>query len=144
MKKFLLCVVALLASHVMHAQYFCSEEGTELRYVNYDDAGQGVSDEHITVANVTKEGSLLKACYFDKIVTIKVKDNTTYTLFNWSYDGEKTICTEDLMYGPYIDSDSDPDGYNEQARMRMLDDKKFNGDNSWSLACRLFFARPFL
>lgn len=39
MKKFLLCVVALLASHVMHAQYFCSEEGTELRYVNYDGAG---------------------------------------------------------------------------------------------------------
>ena len=23
---------------------------------------------------------------------------------------------------------------NEQARMRMLDEKKFNGDNSWSLA----------
>ena len=48
MKKFLLCVVALLSSHVMHAQYFCSEEGTELRYVNYDGAGQGISDENIT------------------------------------------------------------------------------------------------
>lgn len=134
MKKFLLCVVALLSSHVMHAQYFCSEEGTELRYVNYDGAGQGISDENITVTNVSKEGNMLKACYFDKIVTTKVKDNTTYTLYNWSYDGEKTVCAEDLMYGPYIDSDSDPQGYNEQARMRMLDEKKFNGDNSWSLA----------
>ena len=34
MKKLLLCIVALLAAHVSHAQYFCSEEGTELRYVN--------------------------------------------------------------------------------------------------------------
>ena len=74
MKKFLLCVVALLSSHVMHAQYFCSEEGTELRYVNYDGAGQGISDENITVTNVSKEGNMLKACYFDKIVTTKVKD----------------------------------------------------------------------
>ena len=56
MKKFLLCVVALLSSHVMHAQYFCSEEGTELRYVNYDGAGQGISDENITVTNVSKFG----------------------------------------------------------------------------------------
>ena len=105
MKKLLLCIVALLAAHVSHAQYFCSEEGTELRYVNYDGAGQGISDENITVTNVTKEGSLLRACYFDKIVTTKAKDNTTYTLYNWSYDGEKTVCAEDLMYGPYIDSD---------------------------------------
>ena len=75
----------------------------------------------------------MKASYYAKIVTTKAKNNTSYTLFNWSYDGKNTVCTEDLMYGPYIASDSDPDKYDEVARMKMLDDRKFKGDNSFTI-----------
>ena len=44
MKKAMLFVAALLACHVANAQYFCTTEGTELHYVNYDEVGQSVSD----------------------------------------------------------------------------------------------------
>ena len=37
------------------------------------------------------------------------------------------------MYGPYIASDSDPARYNEAARLGLLEDKKFKGDNSFTL-----------
>ena len=75
----------------------------------------------------------LQAAYYDKIVTTKAKNNTSYTLFNWSYDGANTVCTEDLMYGPYVDSDSDPDKYNEAARLGLLEKLKFKGDNSFTI-----------
>lgn len=133
MRKLMFFVAALLICHVAKAQYFCSAEGSELHYVNYDEVGQSTSTETITVKNVKREGSTLQASYYDKIVTTKAKNNTSYTLFNWSYDGTTTTCTEDLMYGPYIDSDSDPDKYNEAARLGLLEDRKFKGDNSFTL-----------
>ena len=49
MKKMLLAIVALLACHTMQAQYFCTTNGTELHYVNYDEAGQSLSNETVTV-----------------------------------------------------------------------------------------------
>ena len=85
MKKAMLFVAALLACHVANAQYFCPTEGTELHYVNYDEVGQSVSDETMTVKNILQEGNTVKASYYAKIVTTKAKNNTSYTLFNWSY-----------------------------------------------------------
>lgn len=117
----------------MQAQYFCTTEGTELHYVNYDEIGQSTSDETMTVSKVTKADGKVQASYYDKIVTTKAKNNTSYTLFNWSYDGANTVCTEDLMYGPYVDSDSDPDKYNEAARLGLLEKLKFKGDNSFTI-----------
>ena len=46
MKKLLLFVWAMWAYHGLHAQYFCTAEGTELHYVNYDEAGQSVYRRH--------------------------------------------------------------------------------------------------
>ena len=37
------------------------------------------------------------------------------------------------MYGPYVDSDSDPDKYNEAARLGLLEKLKFKGDNSFTI-----------
>ena len=133
MKKLFLLTAALLACHTMQAQYFCTTPGSELHYVNYDEAGQSVSDETITVTNVIRESNTVRATYLDKIVTTKAKNNTSYTLFNWNYDGTNTTCTEDLMYGPYIASDSDPDKYGEAARLKLLEERKFKGDNSFTL-----------
>ncbi len=133
MRKLMFFVAALLICHVAQAQYFCTSEGSELHYVNYDEVGQSTSNETITVKNVQREGNTVKASYYDKIVTTKAKNNTSYTLFNWSYDVTSTTCTEDLMYGPYIASDSDPARYNEAARLGLLEDKKFKGDNSFTL-----------
>ena len=56
MKKAMLFVAALLACHVANAQYFCTTEGTELHYVNYDEVGQSVSDETMTVKNIIAGG----------------------------------------------------------------------------------------
>ena len=106
MKKFLILVAGLFACHTIQAQYFCTAEGTRLHYVNYDEAGQSVSDEEIVVS---------------------------YTLYNWTYDGAVTTCTEDLMYGPYIDSDSDPARYDTAARLEWLEKLKFKGDNSFAI-----------
>ena len=133
MKRLMFLVAAVLACHSMQAQYFCTTEGTELHYVNYDEIGQSTSDETMTVSKVEKVDGKLQAAYYDKIVTTKAKNNTSYTLFNWSYDGANTVCTEDLMYGPYVDSDSDPDKYNEAARLGLLEKLKFKGDNSFTI-----------
>ena len=73
MKKAMLFVAALLACHVANAQYFCTTEGTELHYVNYDEVGQSVSDETMTVKNILQEGNTVKASYYAKIVTTKAK-----------------------------------------------------------------------
>ena len=43
-------------------------------------------DETMTVSKVGKVDGKLQAAYYDKIVTTKAKNNTSYTLFNWSYD----------------------------------------------------------
>ena len=102
MKKMLLAIVALLACHTMQAQYFCTTQGTELHYVNYDEAGQSLSNETVTVYNVVKNASGESAQYLAKIVTNKTKNNTSYTLYNWNYDGNVTTCQEDLMYGPCL------------------------------------------
>lgn len=130
MKKMLLAIVALLACHTMQAQYFCTTQGTELHYVNYDEAGQSLSNETVTVYNVVKNASGESAQYLAKIVTNKTKNNTSYTLYNWNYDGNVTTCQEDLMYGPYIKSDSDPAKYDSKARQAMAEELKLKGDNS--------------
>lgn len=133
MKKLMVLVALMFMCHIAHAQYFCTASGTELHYVNYDEVGQSVSTETMTVKNVVRNGSAVQASYYDKIVTTKAKNNTSYTLYNWQYDKGTTVCTEDLMYGPYIDSDSDPDKYNEAARLGLLEDRKFKGNNSFSI-----------
>ena len=134
MKKLGMLVLALLVCPVAHAQYFCTTNGTELHYVNYDDVGQSTSSETMTVANAVNKGGFTgSAEYYDKIVTTKMKNNTSYTKFNWIYDGTNTVCVEDLMYGPYIASDSDPARYSEDIKNAMLLDAKFNGDNSLTL-----------
>lgn len=129
----LLAIVALLACHTMQAQYFCTTQGTELHYVNYDEAGQGLSNETVTVYNVVKNASGESAQYLAKIVTNKTKNNTSYTLYNWNYDGNVTTCQEDLMYGPYIKSDSDPAKYDSKARQAMAEELKLKGDNSFTI-----------
>lgn len=133
MKKMLLAIVALLACHTMQAQYFCTTQGTELHYVNYDEAGQSLSNETVTVCNVVKNASGESAQYLAKIVTNKTKNNTSYTLYNWNYDGNVTTCQEDLMYGPYIKSDSDPAKYDSKARQAMAEELKLKGDNSFTI-----------
>lgn len=133
MKKMLLAIVALLACHTMQAQYFCTTQGTELHYVNYDEAGQSLSNETVTVYNVVKNASGESAQYLAKIVTNKTKNNTSYTLYNWIYDGNVTTCQEDLMYGPYIKSDSDPAKYDSKARQAMAEELKLKGDNSFTI-----------
>lgn len=133
MKKMLLTIVALLACHTMQAQYFCTTQGTELHYVNYDEAGQSLSNETVTVYNVVKNASGESAQYLAKIVTNKTKNNTSYTLYNWKYDGNVTTCQEDLMYGPYIKSDSDPAKYDSKARQAMAEELKLKGDNSFTI-----------
>lgn len=55
MKKLIFTVMALVACHTMQAQYFCSENGAQLHYVNYDGSGQSVSNETATVVNVSNE-----------------------------------------------------------------------------------------
>ena len=136
MKKMLLAIVALLACHTMQAQYFCTTQGTELHYVNYDEAGQSLSNETVTVYNVVKNASGESAQYLAKIVTNKTKNNTSYTLYNWNYDGNVTTCQEDLMYGPYIKSDSDPAKYDSKARQAMAEELKLKGDNSFTIKKR--------
>lgn len=133
MKKMLLAIVALLACHTMQAQYFCTTQGTELHYVNYDEAGQSLSNETVTVYNVVKNASGESAQYLAKIVTNKTKNNTSYTLYNWNYDGNVTTCQEDLMYGPYIKSDPDPAKYDSKARQAMAEELKLKGDNSFTI-----------
>ena len=133
MKKMLLAIVALLACHTMQAQYFCTTQGTELHYVNYDEAGQSLSNETVTVYNVVMNASGESAQYLAKIVTNKTKNNTSYTLYNWNYDGNVTTCQEDLMYGPYIKSDSDPAKYDSKARQAMAEELKLKGDNSFTI-----------
>lgn len=133
MKKMLLAIVALLACHTIQAQYFCTTQGTELHYVNYDEAGQSLSNETVTVYNVVKNASGESAQYLAKIVTNKTKNNTSYTLYNWNYDGNVTTCQEDLMYGPYIKSDSDPAKYDSKARQAMAEELKLKGDNSFTI-----------
>ena len=133
MKKFMFFVECLFAGHAVQAQYCCTVEGARMHYVNYEEVGQSVSDEEITVKDVENDGNTVKASYYDKIVTTKIKNNTSYTLFNWTYDGTNTVCTEDLMYGPYIDFDSDPDRYDTAARLGLLERLKFKGDNSFSI-----------
>ena len=133
MKKMLLAIVALLACHTMQAQYFCTTQGTELHYVNYGEAGQSLSNETVTVYNVVKNASGESAQYLAKIVTNKTKNNTSYTLYNWNYDGNVTTCQEDLMYGPYIKSDSDPAKYDSKARQAMAEELKLKGDNSFTI-----------
>ncbi|MDO4181198.1 MAG: hypothetical protein Q4D36_07920 [Bacteroidales bacterium] len=132
--KLIMSVIgAWLVCHTAQAQYFCTNQGAELSYVTYDEAGQSVTNETVTVTNVRKQDGKTWAMYFTKIVNNKATNNTSYTLYNWNYDGGKSVCEEDLMYGPYIASDSDPVKYNETVRQALLEDKKFKGDNSFTL-----------
>lgn len=134
MKKLIFTVMALVACHTMQAQYFCSENGAQLHYVNYDGSGQSVSNETATVVNVSNEGSMKRAQYLTKIVNNKAKNNTSYTLFDWSYDGTNTVCMEDLAYGPYIKGNSDPEKYDTAARTVYREEMKYEGDNSFTLS----------
>lgn len=129
---FLALAVAAFTS--VQAQYFCTANGTELQYVNYDEVGQSTSTETVTVADAVNKGGFQgSAVYYVKVVNTKAKNNTTYTKFHWMYDGRNTVCVEDLMYGPYIASDSDPARYSEEFRNALLEDSKFKGDNSFTL-----------
>lgn len=130
MKKTILFIFAILACHVSYAQYFCTTEGTELHYVNYDEAGQSVSNETAVVGYAGRNGENVSASYINKIVTNKQKGNTSYTRFDWNYDGKQTVCVEDLMFGPYINSDSDPAKYDTAARTAMQEELKFKGNNA--------------
>lgn len=134
MRKLILTMGALLVCHVMQAQYFCSNNGTELHYVNYDGSGQSVSNETATVVNVSNNGSMKTAQYLTKIVNNKAKNNTSYTLYDWSYDGTTTVCQEDLAYGPYIRGNSDPAKYDSAARTVYREEIKYEGDNTFSLS----------
>lgn len=134
MKKIAFFISALLFCGMADAQYFCTQNGTELHYVNYDEAGQSISNVTTTVKNVVNEGGKTLADYYSKIVTNKTKNNTSYSLTQWSYDGGNTICAEDLMYGLYISSDSDPANYGPKAKMALQEDRKFKGDNSFMLS----------
>lgn len=134
MKKTALFVSALLICGMANAQYFCTKNGTELHYVNYDEAGQSISNVTTTVKNVTNEDGKTLADYYSKTVTTKTKNNTSYSLTQWSYDGNNTVCTEDLMYELYIASDSDPAKYGPTAKAALQEDKKFDGDNSFTLS----------
>lgn len=131
MKKSLFLVAALLLCTAVRAQYFCTANKTELHYVNYDEAGQSISNETTTVYNAGNKDGVTVAQYLTKIVTNKTKNNTSYTLHNWSYDGSQTVCQEDLMYGPYIKSDSDPAKYDAKTREAMAEEIKFKGDNTF-------------
>lgn len=133
MKKLLMLVGALFMTTVMHAQYFCSTPNAELHYVNYDEAGQSVSNATAYVQNVDKSADRTFTDYLFKNVTTKANNNTSYSLTRWTYQNGKSVCAEDLMYGLYIADDSDPAQYNEATRMKMLDRHKFKGDNSFFL-----------
>lgn len=133
MKKVFTLLAALLIGNSIKAQYFCTENQTELQYVNYDEAGQSTSSETMTVLNGKADGNGSRAQYLTKIVTNKAKNNTSYTLYNWSYDGEQTVCQEDLIYGPYIKSDSDPSKYSLQVRKDFAADLKYKGDNTFMI-----------
>lgn len=134
MKKLVLMLGVWLMGHAIQAQYFCTVQETGLEYVNYDEAGQSISNEHVSVTQVKKQDSQVSAVYFTKVVANKAKNNTSYTLYNWTYDGDNTVCEEDLMYGPYIASDSDPAAYNEVIRQAWMIDKKFKGSNAFTLS----------
>ena len=134
MKKFLILVGALFMATAMHAQYFCTTPKAELHYVNYDEAGQSVSDVTAYVQNVAKSANRTFTDYLCKHVTTKSKNNTSYSLTRWTYQDGKSICAEDLLYGLYIADDSDPAQYDEAARMKMIDRHKYKGDNSFFLA----------
>lgn len=134
MKKFLILVGALFMATAMQAQYFCSTPSSELHYVNYDDAGQSISNSTAYVQNVDKNDARIFTDYLFKHVTTKSKNNTSYSLVRWTYKDGKSVCAEDLMYGLYIADDSDPAQYDETTRMKMLDRHKFKGDNSFFLA----------
>ena len=84
MKKIALFVSALLICGMANAQYFCTKNGTELHYVNYDEAGQSISNVITTVKNVTNEDGKTLADYYSKTVTTKTKNNTSYSLTQWS------------------------------------------------------------
>ena len=133
MKKFLMFVGALAMTTAMHAQYFCTTPNAELHYVNYDEAGQSVSNSTAYVQNVDKTAARIFTDYLFKDVTTKANNNTSYSLVRWTYKDGKSTCAEDLLYKLYIASDSDPAQYDEAARMKMISRHKFKGDNSFFL-----------
>ena len=77
MKTFLILVGALFMATAMHAQYFCTTPKAELHYVNYDEAGQSVSDVTAYVQNVAKSANRTFTDYLCKHVTTKSKNNTS-------------------------------------------------------------------
>ena len=133
MKRILLVVGALFMATAMHAQYFCSSPNAQLHYVNYDEAGQSISNSTVYVQNVDVKPERIFTDYLSKDVTVKSKNNTSYSLTRWTYQNGKTTCAEDLMYALYIADNMDPAQYDEAMRMKMLDRHKFKGDNSFVL-----------
>ena len=133
MKKIIMIAALLLTGITGRAQYFCSIENAELNYVNYDEVGQSISDVTSLVKGVKTEGDTKEVVYHNKIVTTKSKNNTSYSLVNWSYDGNKTVCNEDMMYGFYIDADRDPDAYDQIAQKLMKDERKYEGSASFEI-----------
>lgn len=84
----------------------------------------------MTVKEVKQNGDAVEAKAYSKIVKNKAKNNTSYSLYNFSYkDGVTSYC-EDLIYREYIDADADPAQYTEAKRMEWADKLKFEGNNA--------------
>ena len=130
MKKMMVLAACLWSVFTVQAQYFPTDEGTELEYVYYDEAGQSTQTETMTVKEVKQNGDAVEAKAYSKIVKNKAKYNTSYSLYNFSYkDGVTSYC-EDLIYREYIDADADPAQYTEAKRMEWADKLKFEGNNA--------------
>ena len=125
--------LAIMASLAANAQYFSTKIGAEFVYVNYDEDGQSVSAETLTVKKAQRRSHAANAEYIVKIVNQKSKNNTSYSRLVWNYAEGCTSCCEDLMYGIYIDNDSDPDVYNDEIMYALRSDNKYKGDNSFSI-----------
>lgn len=133
MKRWMSTFVVACACVAAQAQYFSTRPGTELDYVTYDEAGQSVLNSTVTVTNVHRQPEKTEVMYFTKRVENRQTNNTSYTLYYWIHEKGKSVCIEDLMYGPYIASDSDPAVYNNEIREALRKDLKWKGDNAFAL-----------
>ena len=97
MKKTALFVSALLICGMANAQYFCTKNGTELHYVNYDEAGQSISNVTTTVKNVTNEDGKTLADYYSKKVTTKTNGPTAKAALqeDKKFDGDNSFTLSD-------------------------------------------------
>lgn len=130
MKKIFMFAVCLWGAHAVQAQYFPTDEEAQLEYVYYDEAGQSVQTETMTVQEIKENGNDAEVKAISKIVKNKAKNSTSYALYNFSYKDGVTVYAEDLIYREYIEADADPAQYTEAKRMEWADKLKFEGNNA--------------